>query len=112
MTTFIKRGDTKPSFEKRLRSSSGEPEQFTDSDVVSIHIRDENYNVIVSDDTTGNVNVTDKETGVVEYNWQSGDTSDIGSYKAEFVVDFNSGGSRSYPADGYYDIEITEDIDD
>ncbi len=112
MTNFIKRGDTNPPFDKRLRSESGEPEDLSAVDGVSFHLRDENYNTIVSDNTAGNVAITDAATGVVEYTWQTGDTSDIGSYKAEFVVDFGTDGTRSYPADGHYDIEITEDIND
>jgi len=112
MTVYVKRGDTHPPFEKRLRNELGEPQDLSAVDGVGFNLRDENYNVVASDDTDGRVTINDATTGVVEYDWQASDTTDIGSYKAEFVVDFGTDGIRSYPADGHYHIEITEDIND
>jgi len=112
MTQYIKRGDTYPSFEKRLRKETGEPVDLNGVDGVGFNMRDSNYNVIVTDDTNGRVTVEDADAGVVSYEWQVSDTTDIGSYKAEFVVDFGTDGKRSFPADDHYDIEITEDIND
>jgi hypothetical protein len=117
MTQYIKRGDTHPPFEKRLRNELGEPIDLSEVNGIEFHLRDENYNVVVSDDTTGRVTNLQKDlqsspTAFVEYNWRASDTTEIGSYKAEFVVDFGTDGSRSFPADGNYDIEIVEDIND
>lgn len=113
MTVFeIKRGDTNPPFEKRLRNEFGEPIDLSAVADVGFNMRDENYNIIVSDDTAGSVSILDASTGVVEYDWGASDTTDVGSYKAEFVVDFGADGIRSFPADDHYDIEITEDIND
>jgi len=120
MTVFeIKRGDTAPAFEKSLRDGLGQPVDISDSMEVDFHMRDVDFNTIVDDDTSGAVfveEVPEEENGVVVfhalYQWQAGDTSDLGSYKAEFVVTFSDGTTQSFPRSGMYDIEVTEDIDD
>jgi len=112
MTERIKRGDTNPPFERRLRDGNGEPVNVTGVDDIEFHMRDENFNVVVSDNIVGNVAIVDATSGKVEYDWQTDDTTDVGSYKAEFVVDFGADGIRSFPADDNYDVEIESDIDD
>jgi hypothetical protein len=112
MTFEIKRGDTAPTFDKRLREENGEPVNLTDFQEVDFHMRDDNYNTIVTADTSNSVSVTLSSSGDVEYAWQSGDTDTLGSYKAEFVVTFSDGTTQSFPRRGMYSIEITEDIDD
>jgi len=116
MVTFIKRGDTNPDFEKRLRNEVGEPVDLSSADDVTFIVQDQDYNNIISDNTSGNVSYIldneDNKTSRVKYSWQSGDTSTIGTYKGEFVVDFGTDGSRTFPSNGYYTINIVEDIND
>jgi len=119
MTTFeIKRGDTAPAFEKSLNDDLGQPvnlSNFTEPESsmeVDFHMRDVDYNTIIDDDTTGNVSVDAAVSGDVSYQWQSGDTDTLGSYKAEFVVTYSDGTTQSFPTRGMYDVEVTEDIDD
>lgn len=118
MTDYIKRGDTNPPFKKSLRNESGESIDVSDPDEndpdvgidVRFNLRDENFNVIVSDNTSGNVSIVDPISGKVQYEWQPDDTIDVGSYKGEFVVDDDTKGVRSFPVNGHYDIEIVGDI--
>lgn len=110
--TTIKRGDTNPPLAKQLRNAGGEVVPLSNVVEVSFHMRDENYNTIVDDDTNGNVTIVDAVKGKVKYEWVSGDTSDVGSYKAEFAVDFGSGRIRTFPAGGNYSVEVVEDIND
>jgi hypothetical protein len=113
MTVFeIKRGDTAPAFEKSLNDELGQPVNLDGLTELDFHMRDENYETVVDDDTTGNVSVENVVSGDVSYQWQSGDTDTLGSYKAEFVVTYDDGTIQSFPRNGMYDIEVTEDIDD
>ena len=113
MTVFtIKRGDTAPAFDKSLKMSSGEPVDLEGFTEVDFHMRDDDYNTVVDDDTSGAVVVVIPTSGDVSYQWQSGDTETLGSYKAEFVVTFSDGTTQSFPRYGMYDVEVTEDIDD
>lgn len=113
MTVFeIKRGDTAPAFEKSLNDDLGQPVDISGFTSVDFHMRDVDFNTVVDDDTTGNVSVEAAVSGDVSYDWQSGDTSDLGSYKAEFVVTYGDGSVQSFPRNGMYDVKVTEDIDD
>lgn len=113
MTVFeIKRGDTAPAFEKSLNDDLGQPVDITGFTEVDFHMRDVDFNTVVDDNTAGAVSVTAAVSGDVSYQWQAGDTSDLGSYKAEFVVTFSDGTTQSFPRRGMYDVEVTEDIDD
>jgi hypothetical protein len=75
-------------------------------------MRNDSYDDIVSDDTTGNVVVDTASSGDVSYEWQSGDTDAIGTYYGEFVVTYSDGTVETFPKNGSYDIHIQEDIDD
>lgn len=112
MTFEIHRGDTAPAFHKRLRDDVGDVVPIDTADEVSFHMRSIDYDEEVADDTTGNVNILDNREGEVEYSWQTGDTDDAGTYRAEFVVTFSDGSIRTFPVGGMYTIVITEDIDD
>jgi hypothetical protein len=50
-------------------------------------------------------------SGVVEYQWQTGDTALPGRYKAEFIVTFSGGAKETFPADGYVDVIIFDAIE-
>lgn len=112
MTYVIKRGDSYPPFEKQLRKVNSLTLDLSSVSDVTFNMRDEEYNVVISDNTSGRVSIVDAPKGVVQYDWRSSDTSDIGSYEAEFVVDFGTDGEQTFPVGSNYEIEIIEDIND
>jgi hypothetical protein len=99
-------------FDKRLKNGRGEVIDLSSVTDVQFHMRDENYNTIVSDNLAGNVGIIDEATGEVGYEWQSSDTDTIGTYFAEFTVEFSDGTVRTIPARGSYVIQIVDDIND
>lgn len=110
---IIPRGDTSPSFEKRLKNDFGEVIDLSTVNDVLFHMRDENYNTIVDDNqSAGNVVINNEELGEVSYQWQSGDTDTIGTYRAEFVVEFSDGTTRTFPKRDSYIVNVTEEIND
>lgn len=112
MTFEIHRGDTAPSFRRRLRNDIGETVPLTNAQEVDFHMRSLDYDTTVDDNTTGNVSIVDGPSGEVQYSWQSGDTDSVGTYRAEFVVTFSDGTIRTFPVGGTYTIIVTEDIND
>lgn len=52
-----------------------------------------------------NAVIVDPVARTVRYDWQAGDTNTPGFYQGEFVVT-NGGQTMTYPADGYYVIEV------
>lgn len=49
-------------------------------------------------------------TGEVAYSWNNGDTDTAGTYNGEFEVDWGSSVYQTFPADGFIEIEIQEDL--
>jgi hypothetical protein len=50
--------------------------------------------------------------GIVRYDWQVGDTTEIGLHLAEFELVFPTGEKEHYPREGYIEIAIELDLDD
>lgn len=51
-------------------------------------------------------NIEDAANGIVNYEWQTGDTSVVGSHRAEFVVTFSGGEVESFPPQGFIEVRI------
>ncbi len=60
-----------------------------------------NYAAVIEDPATD---------GIVRYDWQSGDTSETGTFEAEFQITFPSSRPYTMPANGYIKIEIDPEI--
>jgi len=49
--------------------------------------------------------ITDAENGLLEYDWQTGDTDVSGNHSAEFIIT-NAGEIETFPNEGYLEICI------
>lgn len=107
----MKRGDTAPPLGQTLVGTDRVAEDLTGYQEVSFYMRDSDKNVVISDDTSGQVSVDDAANGKVSYSWQSGDTDQVGYYEAEWEVVFSDTTVQSYPNDDYIVIEFFEDIE-
>lgn len=56
------------------------------------------------------VALVDATNGQVRYTWQTGDTSNIGTYYGEFQVTFSSGKILTFPKGSYIIIKIISDV--
>ena len=54
--------------------------------------------------------IIDEATGVVQFNWVSGDTNTNGTFEGEFEVTYPDGTIETFPNNGYITIEVTDDI--
>lgn len=59
---------------------------------------------------SGAASISDPATGQVTYVWQTGDTATSGNYTAEWEIKWNDGGYETVPNDGYFSIEIVDDL--
>lgn len=103
----IKQGDTAPVLEQRLRLS-GQTIDFSNVDNVRFRMVDEYENVVIDDGLSGNVTIIDAPNGKVEYAWDSDDTTDIGEFEAEWIIEFSDGRRLSVPNSDYIDVVISE----
>lgn len=107
----IKQGDTSPSIKTRLLDGVN-PVDLTNVDDVNFYMEDEYDRVIVSDNLAGRVNILDKSSGDVEYVFKKSDTSDVGKYRVEWEVVFDSAANRreTFPSEGTQFVKVTEAI--
>lgn len=107
----LKTGDTEPDLEVQLRKDNDNPKDLSvDNPTVSFFITEANENtLVVDDDTTGNVSITNGTNGRVEYSWQAGDTDTAGTYECEVQVEDDVGMS-TYPNRGTFKIHIEEGL--
>lgn len=56
----------------------------------------------------GTADIIDDANGIVEYQWQDGNTDIHGNYKAEFEITYGDGRKTTVPADKYIIVSITK----
>lgn len=107
----LKTGDTEPDLVVKLIKDNDNPKDLSSgSPTVSVYIAEANENtLVVDDDTTGNVSISDANTGEITYSWQAGDTDTPGTYEAEVEVD-ESGDVSTYPNRGTFKLFIEEGL--
>lgn len=106
MTFYIKENDTTPSIRATLQNGSGDAVDLVDA-TVRFHMRAIGSTTATIDADATVINVGG---GIVQYDWQVGDTADVGSYQAEFEVSYSNGTVETFPSSGYIRVEITDDI--
>lgn len=107
MAVYLKQGDTAPLLERTL-FLYGSPVDITGYQSVTFRMQNEYENVIIEDDTSGNVTVENAADGKVSYTWQPDDTDEVGHYEAEFEVVFGDGSVVSFPNRESINVVINE----
>lgn len=97
---YIKQGDTSPAL---LYSLSPAPSTLVGATIV-FSMR-KNGTVYIDE---ASADYTD--TSVLRYQWQAGDTDEVGVYEAEFQVTYADGTIGSWPNVGYIPVSIGDDI--
>ncbi len=110
-TIYMTKGDLLPSIQATLKYLDGTTVDLTDATTVVFHMKRENGDVVISAGT-GYVN-SSAGAGIVQYDWQEGDTDVEGVCFAEFVVTFDgaTAGELSFPAKGDFEIRFRERLD-
>jgi len=106
MSFQIKENDTTPSLRAALLNGSGNAVDLIGA-TVRFHMRTLGSSSVTIDESAS---VVSQAEGIVQYNWVSGDTADVGSYQAEFEVTYPDGNVETFPNSGYIRVEITDDI--
>lgn len=100
----LKAGDTYPSLRVKLMDE-GYPFNLTGY-TVTISIKRTDSDSAMVDEATATIESENR--GIVEYDWQSGDTDDSGTYLAEFVADDGSGDTVTFPNNSYARVYIED----
>lgn len=108
MTYYRVTGDTEsPLGPDRLTDEDGATVDLSGA-TVALHVWSAtDGSTLISDDTSGNVSITDAANGEVEYEFQSGDLDTAGQYHYEWEVTFSDGGIETWPSrDGDYGVLV------
>ncbi|CAB4176084.1 Domain of unknown function DUF2479 [uncultured Caudovirales phage] len=105
-TWYVKRNDTYGNVTEQLLDENLAPVNITGASVkFSMRTRTGSVAKVSSAAT-----IVTAATGIVKYQWVTGDTDTAGDYRAEWQVTFSSGKIQTYPNNGYDTISILQDL--
>ena len=105
MAFTIKQNDTSPSLGATLKDAQLVPVSLVGA-AVKFHMNSLEGVVKVNQTMT----VTDAEGGVIQYDWQAGDTDTVGAYYAEFQVTYVDGSVETFPNDGNLVVSVVKEL--
>ncbi len=105
MAFIIKQNDTSPSLEATLSDANLVPVDITAATVM-LHMKAVGGDVVLDEQMT----ITDADGGVVQYDWQTGDTDTVGTYYVEFEVTYADGSIETFPNNSSLPLVITREL--
>lgn len=104
----IKKDDTRPVIQRYLIQNidgATSPITLTTASSVRFIMKKSGWPAV-----EGVASIVTAASACVAYKWATGDTASAGLYDAEFEVTWADGGYETVPNDGYFSIEIVEDL--
>lgn len=105
MAFSIKQNDTSPSLQVTLKDSSLVVVDLTGA-TVRFHMKSVDGTVKIDETMT----ITDAENGVVQYDWQVGDTDTVGTYYVEFEVTYADASVETFPNNGNKVVSVVREL--
>lgn len=105
MAFNIKQNDTSPSLQATLKDASLTAINLAGASV-QFHMKAVDGTLKVDAAMT----VVDAANGVVQYNWQAGDTDTVGAYYAEFEVTYADTTVETFPNNGNKVISVVKEL--
>jgi hypothetical protein len=105
MAFNIKQNDTSPSLQATLKDAQLQPVKLTGG-TVKLHMKSLEGVVKVNQVMT----ITDEFNGVVQYDWQSGDTDTVGAYYIEFQVTYQDASIETFPNTGSLVVSVVKEL--
>lgn len=105
MAFSIKQNDTSPSLQATLKDASQTVVNLTGATVM-FHMKSVDGTVKVDEEMT----ITNAEGGVVQYDWQAGDTDTVGTYYVEFEVTYSDLSVETFPNNGNKVVTVVKEL--
>jgi len=101
---FIKQGDLMPGLQAYLSHRNTGPIELQAGDIIKFIMtpRNNRQEIIIEKLAT----IIDEEQGLVQYEWEQGDTDIAGEYQGEFLLLLNGTVPIRFPNNGYFHIVI------
>jgi hypothetical protein len=105
MAFSIKQNDTSPALQATLKDAALVPIDLTGATVM-FHMKSVDGTIKVDEAMT----ITNNEGGVVQYNWQAGDTDTVGTYYVEFEVTYADASVETFPNNGNKVVTVVREL--
>lgn len=105
MAFNIKQNDTSPSLQATLKDSALNPVNLLGASV-QFHMKSLDGTLKVD----ASMDVVDVDSGIIRYDWQSGDTDTVGAYYIEFEVTYADGSVETFPNNGNKVISVVKKL--
>lgn len=105
MAFSIKQNDTSPALQATLKDASLTAINLTGASV-RFHMKSVDGTVKVDEAMT----ITNASGGIVQYNWQTGDTDTVGTYYVEFEVTYADSSIETFPNNGSLSVTVVKEL--
>jgi hypothetical protein len=105
MAFSIKQNDTSPALQATLKDAALSPINLNGATVM-FHMKSLDGTMKVDAAMT----ITSPLEGVVEYNWEAGDTDTVGTYYVEFEVTYFDDSVETFPNNGNKVITVVKEL--
>lgn len=105
MAFSIKQNDTSPSLQATLKDAALNPIDLTGA-TVRFHMKSVDGTLKVDEVMT----IVTAASGIVQYDWVSGDTDTVGTYYVEFEVTYADASVETFPNNGNKTISVVREL--
>lgn len=105
MAFSIKQNDTSPSLQATLKDAALDPINLTGA-TVRLHMKSVDGTIKIDQPMT----VVTPLQGLIQYNWQAGDTNTVGTYYVEFEVTYADASIETFPNNGSKVVSVVREL--
>ena len=105
MAFSIKQNDTSPALQATLKDAALQPVNLTAASV-QFHMKSVDGTIKVS----APMLITNDIGGVIQYDWQTGDTDTVGTYYVEFQTTYYDGSIETFPNNGNVVVNVVKEL--
>lgn len=105
MAFSIKQNDTSPSLQAALKDAALTPINLTGA-TVRLHMKSVDGTLKIDQLMT----VVTPLQGIIQYDWQTGDTDTVGTYYVEFEVTYSDASVETFPNNGNKTISVVREL--
>ena len=105
MAFSIKQNDTSPSLQATLKDAALDPINLTSANV-RLHMKSIDGTLKIDQPMT----VVTPLQGLIQYDWQAGDTDTVGTYYIEFEVTYSDASIETFPNNGSKVVSVVREL--
>jgi hypothetical protein len=105
MAFSIKQNDTSPSLQATLKDAALDPINLTGASV-RLHMKSVDGTLKIDEAIT----IVTPLQGIIQYDWQSGDTDTVGTYYVEFEVTYSDNSVETFPNNGSKVVSVVKEL--